>query len=54
LSSLSSGARLLGRALAQTAVTLDANVIKMAASDNSIFIDGFETSDTSRWSATVE
>ena len=51
---MSTGARLLGRALAQTAVTLDANVIKMAASDNSIFIDGFETSDTSRWSATVE
>ncbi len=50
---MNTGARLLGRALAQTAVTLDANNISMAASDNSIFIDGFETDDTSRWSATI-
>ncbi len=51
---MSTGARLLGRALAQTAVTLDANTIHMAASDNSLFIDGFETNDTSRWSDTFE
>ncbi len=47
---MNTGAKLLGRALAQTAVTLDANDICMAASDNSIFIDGFETGNTSRWS----
>jgi hypothetical protein len=51
---MTSGATLVGRALAQTAVTLDANSIYMAAGDNSIFIDGFETADTSRWSATLE
>lgn len=51
---MNTGARLLGRALAQTAVTLDANHINMAASDNSLFIDGFETNDTSRWSDTVQ
>ena len=51
---MSTGARLVGRALAQTAVTLDANTIYMAASDNAIFIDGFETGNTSRWSATVQ
>jgi hypothetical protein len=51
---MNTGAKLLGRALAQTAVTLDANAINMAASDNSLFIDGFETNDTSRWSSSVE
>ncbi|MEO7795809.1 MAG: ice-binding family protein [Thermoanaerobaculia bacterium] len=51
---MTSGATLVGRALAQTAVTLDGNSIYMAAGDNSIFIDGFETNDTSRWSATLE
>ncbi len=51
---MNTGATLLGRALAQTAVTLDANAINMAASDNSLFIDGFETNDTSRWSSSVE
>ena len=49
---MTSGAKLVGRALAQTAVTLNANDIYMAASDNSLFIDGFETNDTSRWSFT--
>ncbi|MEO8195132.1 MAG: ice-binding family protein [Thermoanaerobaculia bacterium] len=51
---MNTGARLVGRALAQTAVTLDANVIYMAVSDNAIFIDGFETGNTSRWSATIQ
>ena len=51
---MNTGATLVGRALAQTAVTLDANSVYMATGDNSIFIDGFETNDTSRWSATVE
>lgn len=51
---MNTGAKLLGRALAQTAVTLDANSVSIAASDNAIFIDGFETNDTSRWSATLE
>lgn len=51
---MNTGARLVGRALAQTAVTLDANTIYMAVSDNAIFIDGFETGNTSRWSATVQ
>jgi hypothetical protein len=51
---MTSGSTLVGRALAQTAVTLDANSIYMAAGDNSIFIDGFETGDTSRWSETFE
>ncbi len=51
---MNTGARLLGRALAQTAVTLDANSVSIAASDNAIFIDGFETGNTSRWSDAVE
>jgi hypothetical protein len=50
---MTSGAKLLGRALAQTSVTLNANEIYMAASDNALFIDGFETNDTSRWSSTT-
>lgn len=51
---MNTGAKLLGRALAQTAVTLDANDIRMGTGDNSIFIDGFETGNTSRWSEAFE
>lgn len=51
---INTGATLVGRALAQTAVTLDADSIFMATGDNSIFIDGFETGDTLRWSDSVQ
>lgn len=51
---MSTGARLLGRALAQTAVTLDANDIRVAAANDGLFSDDFETGNMSRWSSTVQ
>ncbi len=50
---INTGAWLGGRALAQTGVTLDANMVSTvgAAVESCLFCDGFEIHDTSRWSS---
>lgn len=50
---MSTGASLVGRALAQTAVTLDASTINAPVVVICLFCDGFETGNTSRWSSVV-
>lgn len=51
---MSTGASLVGRALAQTAVTLDANTINAPTVVSCLFCDDFETANTSRWSGVVD